>query len=86
MVVLTVIIEPDGSVSNATIEKSSGVPALDWAALDQVRRMHLQPGQVDGTPVRSQKKIALGLKQPGQPGQPSTPAETTAVLRGYIEV
>ena len=29
--------------------------------------LHLEPGEVDGQPVRSQKKIALGLKPPPPP-------------------
>ena len=84
LVVLTVVIETDGSVSNATIEKSSGVPALDWAALDQARRMHLAPGEVDGQPVRSQKKITMGLKQPAAPRQP--PTEETATPRSGMGI
>ena len=76
IVILAVIIETDGSISNATVEKSSGVAAADFAAIDHARHLKLAPQVVDGAPIRSQKKIAVAVKPrdvaaPQSPGQPA---------------
>ncbi|HEX4157130.1 MAG TPA: TonB family protein [Rhizomicrobium sp.] len=41
----------DGSVSNPVIEKSSGFPTLDTAALESVRSWRYNPARRDGKPV-----------------------------------
>jgi TonB family protein len=81
IVILAVIVETDGSISNATVDKSSGTQAADFAAIDHARHLKLAPQVVDGMPIRSQKKIAIAVKPRGaqapqqaqQPGQPSQP-------------
>ncbi len=89
-VTLTVVVEVNGTVSNATIEKSSGVAEMDWAALDQARRLRMQPDRVDGQPVRSQKKITMGLKPPAngpaQAPKQAPPQDGAGTLNGYIPV
>ena len=77
IVILAVIIETDGSISNATVEKSSGVAAADFAAIDHARRLKLAPQVVDGAPIRSQKKIAVAVK-PRDVAAPQTPSQPVA--------
>ena len=87
IVILAVIIETDGSISNATVEKSSGTQAADFAAIDHARHLKLAPQVVEGVPVRSQKKIAVAVKPRGaqspqqaqQPQQPARPAAQSTI-------
>lgn len=44
-------IEPDGSVSNLRMMKSSGFPRLDETAMENVKAWRYKPGQKDGKPV-----------------------------------
>ena len=69
VVVLNVVVEADGSISNATVERSSGNAAIDWVAVDRARSWHLVPGTVDGVPVRMQNRIAVRVK----PREPQLP-------------
>ena len=71
------IIETDGSISNATVEKSSGVAAADFAAIDHAHHLKLAPQIVDGAPIRSQKKIAVAVK-PRDVAAPQTPSQPVA--------
>jgi len=75
IVYLSVIIEPDGAISNATIAKSCGNVMLDWVALDHARKMKVEPSVIEGTPVRSQKVIAVAVT-PREPAQRPTPRVT----------
>ena len=77
IVILAVIIETDGSISNATVEKSSGVAAADFAAIDHAHHLKLAPQIVDGAPIRSQKKIAVAVK-PRDVAAPQTPSQPVA--------
>ena len=67
----------DGSISNATVEKSSGVAAADFAAIDHAHHLKLAPQIVDGAPIRSQKKIAVAVK-PRDAAGPLTPRQPVA--------
>jgi TonB family protein len=77
IVILAVIIEADGSISNATVEKSSGLAAADFAAIDHARHLTLAPQVVDGVAIRSQKKIAVAVK-PRDVAAPQPPSQPVA--------
>lgn len=61
-VVLKLHVLEDGSVADAMIYKSSGHPALDYAAMYESFRWHLQPGTVDGAPSRMWGRFAVTFK------------------------
>jgi protein TonB len=50
--VVRVIVAPDGSVTSASIAKSSGIPLIDQTCLDHTRNAHLNPfnSQMPSTP------------------------------------
>ncbi len=51
---LSVVIEPDGSVARVSLKRTSGHPLLDEAALDVVRhRWTFEPARVGGVPIES---------------------------------
>jgi TonB family protein len=84
VVILSVVVERDGTISNATVAKSSGSPKLDWVAVDRAHRMKVRPSTLEGVPVRSQKMIAVAVK-----AAEDTPAQTRhrpITLVNYIEV
>ena len=49
--VVTFVVEPDGSISNREVVRSSG-DLLDNAALDAVGMVRFTPGKQRGKPVR----------------------------------
>ncbi len=51
LVVVKVVVEPDGSVSNPEILRTGG-ELLDAAAIDAVRQLKFKPGMQRGVPVR----------------------------------
>ncbi|HLE55611.1 MAG TPA: energy transducer TonB, partial [Rhodothermia bacterium] len=51
LVVVTFVVEPDGSISNREVVRSSG-ELLDNAALDAVGKVRFTPGKQRGKPVR----------------------------------
>jgi protein TonB len=51
IVSLGIRVEIDGRPGEMTIYETSGEPALDSAAMAVGRRMHFEPGQLDGEPV-----------------------------------
>lgn len=61
-VVLKLHVLEDGSVADARIHKSSGYPALDYAAMDESFRWQLQPGTIDGAPSRMWGRFAVTFK------------------------
>ncbi|HWB20513.1 MAG TPA: energy transducer TonB [Phycisphaerales bacterium] len=52
-VLLRLIIEPDGTVSEVSILDSSGFEILDTSAIEAARRWRFQPAQENGTPIRA---------------------------------
>ncbi|MFN2382991.1 MAG: energy transducer TonB [Gemmatimonadota bacterium] len=52
IVQLLVEVLPDGTVGDARVERGSGVPALDTAALDAARRMRYAPLESDAPRVK----------------------------------
>lgn len=61
-VVLNLHVLEDGSVGDAIIEKSSGYPSLDYAAMYESFRWTLDPGTVDGQAQRMWGKFAVTFK------------------------
>jgi protein TonB len=53
VVLLNVAVDTNGSPSTITINRSSGYPLLDEAALDAVRRWSFEPARAAGVPVFS---------------------------------
>ncbi len=51
VVVLSVMIEADGTVSDVRVKRSSGFPRLDASALETVRRWQYVPAKRNGFPV-----------------------------------
>ncbi len=51
-VLVRALVEPDGSVSETELERSSGVELLDGIAKDNVRQARFRPGYNFGEPVR----------------------------------
>jgi protein TonB len=56
---LLLLVDVDGLVVESKIEKSSGDPYLDQAALDALKICKYSPATVGGTPVRKWKKISV---------------------------
>jgi TonB family protein len=63
-VVLKLHVLEDGSVGDAVIDRSSGHPDLDYAALYESFRWRLEPGTVDGAPSRMWGRFAVSFKLP----------------------
>jgi TonB family protein len=61
-VVLKLHVLEDGSVGDAIIDKSSGYPSLDYAAMYESFRWQLDPGTVDGQPQRMWGQFAVTFK------------------------
>jgi TonB family protein len=61
-VVLKLHVLEDGSVADAIIEKTSGHPDLDYAALYEAFRWRLAPGTIDDTPSRMWGQFAVTFK------------------------
>ncbi len=53
LVVLRVLVRRDGSVAQAEVMRSSGVPALDAAALRSAATWNFTPATRDGTPIEA---------------------------------
>lgn len=58
-VVLKLHVLEDGSVADAVIDQTSGHPDLDYAALYEAFRWHLEPGTIDGAPSRMWGRFAV---------------------------
>jgi len=61
-VVLKLLVLEDGSVADSRIDQSSGYPDLDYAALYETYRWHLDPGTVEGVPTRMWGQFAVTFK------------------------
>ncbi len=58
-VTLQLYVTEDGRVADARVAKSSGVPALDTAALNESRRWRFLPAMTEGKPVASWYTISV---------------------------
>lgn len=58
-VMLHVVVEPDGAVSNVRLARSCGHVLLDEAALEAVRTWTFTPASVDGASVRSEVDLPI---------------------------
>lgn len=61
-VVLKLHVLEDGSVADAAIDRSSGYPDLDYAAMYESFRWKLDPGTIDGAPSRMWGRFAVSFK------------------------
>jgi TonB family protein len=59
---LAIHISKDGTVSSATVTKSSGFQRVDNAALACVSIFRYQPAMRDGVPVETDSRVTLNLK------------------------
>jgi periplasmic protein TonB len=66
IVLLNVIVQTDGLPATISLNRSSGHPLLDRAALDAVRRWTFEPGRAAGLPVSSLVVVPVrfSLEQP----------------------
>ena len=64
-VVTRILIEKDGSVSDAEIVESLGEP-FDASALEAVRQWTFEPATLDGEPVRVSYHITINYKLDGK--------------------
>lgn len=62
MVMLALLVGADGRVTDAKIEKSSGYPRLDKAALEALSLCKFKPGTVDGKPEPGWAKLSYEWK------------------------
>jgi protein TonB len=53
IVLLNVIVQPDGLPAAISLDRGSGYPLLDRAALDAVRHWTFEPARAAGVPVSS---------------------------------
>ena len=61
-VILKLHVLEDGSVADALIDKSSGYPALDYAAMYEAFRWKLEPGTINGARSRMWGQFAVTFK------------------------
>jgi protein TonB len=59
VVLLSVRLDASGRPAAVEVRTSSGVPALDAAAVAAVRGWEFEPGWVDGEPVESQVEVPI---------------------------
>lgn len=64
-VTMAVIINPDGTVSNAEVMEANPPRIFDQAALDAIKRWKFRPKIVDGTPVAQRAKQTIEFKLGG---------------------
>lgn len=61
IVVLIVDLDIEGTVTGVELEKSSGFPELDSAALDAATRWHFDPLQRDGKPIAGKARVPVSF-------------------------
>lgn len=61
-VTLLLYVTEDGRVGDAKIDKSSGVPALDNAALNESRKWRFLPAQTQGKPVATWHRVSITFR------------------------
>ena len=60
--ILSIIVDVDGSVAEAEVEKTSGEDAFDEAAIASARQFQFKPGEVDGKLVKSRVLLPIRFK------------------------
>ena len=82
-VLLALVIDATGAVTQATISESRGRPALDAAAIHAVTRFEFEPAEIDGRPaaVEIAYRYTFVLR-PAPP--PAQPAEAPVALLGRV--
>jgi len=65
-VLLEVTVGSDGTVRNVKVIKSTGIPALDQAAVEAVQQWVYKPAERDGVPYESRRLERLTFRPPGQ--------------------
>lgn len=61
-VILAVLVNADGSVGEVKVEKSSGFPRLDEAAVDFYKKAKYLPAMKDGKPIAGWKTLKVTFK------------------------
>ena len=59
---MSFLVNPDGSVADSKLEKSSGFKGLDKAALKGVGACKFKPGTKDGAPAQTWTKVDYAWK------------------------
>lgn len=59
---MSFLVNPDGSVSDSKLEKSSGFKGLDKAALKGLSACKFKPGTKDGAPAQTWTKVDYAWK------------------------
>jgi periplasmic protein TonB len=67
MVLLNVVVQANGLPAALSLNRSSGHPLLDRAALDAVRRWTFEPGRAAGVPVSSLVVVPVRFSLSEQP-------------------
>ncbi len=62
VVLVAATVGADGVCVSARIERSSGFPRLDNAALDTVRQSRFEPATLDGRPVASEERLEIAFE------------------------
>lgn len=60
---VTFRVEPDGTVSQSVVSRSSGHAAVDEYLRAQVLRMRFDPARIDGCPVAAWAQVPLSLRR-----------------------
>lgn len=61
-VVMLLLVNEEGSVAIARVDRSSGFPMLDEAALTAAGDWHVVPAKLDGTPVCSWSRFSMNFR------------------------
>jgi len=64
--IVLALVNTAGAVENIKVESTSGVPALDMAAVEGVRRWHFTPGQRNGIPVEGYVRVPVVMNAGGR--------------------
>jgi protein TonB len=62
MTTMSILVNPDGTVADAKLERSSGFKGLDKAALKGMAACKFKPGTKDGAPIQSWTKVEYSWK------------------------
>jgi protein TonB len=61
-VTLSFVVGVDGSVSDVSVARSSGVPAVDEAVMAAARKARYRPGTKNGAPVPTRMSHAFSFR------------------------
>lgn len=80
-VVLTILITPEGTVTETSVAQSSGNASLDAAAIEAAGRLVFAPATRDREPIAARINFQFRFERPAPP---EPPPPTTGVLEGTI--